>query len=82
MSLKEKLDAISREFANQADPAILEEVKKAIAHLAKSGILDRVLEPGEMAPTFSLPDTEGNEVALADLCADGPVLLTFYRGVW
>jgi peroxiredoxin len=35
---------------------------------------------GEPAPTFSLPDAEGNVVALDDLVAHGPVVVVFLRG--
>ena len=36
----------------------------------------------EPAPDFTLPDHEGNDVALADLLQQGPVVLIFYRGHW
>jgi thioredoxin-dependent peroxiredoxin len=36
-----------------------------------------VLEPGDVAPTFTLPDQDGTEVALEDLRGQ-PVLLYFY----
>lgn len=34
------------------------------------------------APTFTLPDQDGNSVTLADYWGKGPVLLVFYRGHW
>jgi peroxiredoxin len=37
---------------------------------------------GARAPLFTLPDARGGEVALADLLADGPGVLVFYRGAW
>jgi peroxiredoxin len=40
------------------------------------------LRAGDHAPSFRLPDARGGEVALADLLADGPVVLVFYRGAW
>ncbi len=42
----------------------------------------RALRPGEAAPDFTLPDAEGNPVALGDLLRDGPVVATFFRGTW
>jgi peroxiredoxin len=37
---------------------------------------------GERAPSFALPDARGDRVALDDLLADGPVVVSFYRGAW
>jgi peroxiredoxin len=44
---------------------------------------------GQLAPGFSLPDTNGNQVSLDDLLttpingsAPKGVLLVFYRGYW
>ena len=34
------------------------------------------------APDFTLPSADGAPVRLADLLAEGPVVLTFYRGAW
>lgn len=37
-----------------------------------------MLNPGDTAPDFTLPDAEGNEVSLASLLEAGPVVLYFY----
>lgn len=37
---------------------------------------------GDRAPGFTLPNAAGREIRLADLLSQGPVVLTFYRGVW
>lgn len=37
---------------------------------------------GEEAPDFALPNAFGATVRLSELLADGPVVLTFYRGAW
>ncbi len=34
------------------------------------------------APGFSLPDHEGTLHTLAELLADGPAIVVFYRGYW
>ncbi len=41
-----------------------------------------VLKKGDKAPLFELPNAQGKPVNMADLLARGPVVLTFYRGVW
>ncbi|NIQ93236.1 MAG: redoxin domain-containing protein [Desulfuromonadales bacterium] len=82
MGLQDKLDGISREFASQADPAIVKEIKKGVEHLAKSGIMDRVVGAGEQAPDFTLEEAGGEQVSLESLRHKGPVVLSFYRGLW
>jgi hypothetical protein len=37
---------------------------------------------GGLAADFSLPDTAGTKVTLAELTAQGPAVLVFYRGYW
>lgn len=37
---------------------------------------------GEMAPEFTLKDTDGNEVSLSAVRAKSPTVLVFYRGYW
>ncbi len=37
-----------------------------------------MLKNGTQAPAFTLPDADGTEVSLADLIAEGPLVLYFY----
>jgi peroxiredoxin len=43
---------------------------------------DPGLDVGSRAPDFTLPNAFGEPVSLADALAEGPVVLTFYRGAW
>jgi len=40
------------------------------------------LRVGERPPDFTLPDTAGRPVSLADYRGKKPVVLVFYRGYW
>src|SRR5271170_3793114 len=40
------------------------------------------LKGGQSAPEFTLPDAFGKEVSLMTLLANGPVVISFYRGEW
>ena len=42
----------------------------------------RALKEGDIAPALSLPTTDGQLVHSRELLRVGPVVLTFYRGVW
>lgn len=55
---------------------------RAAQDLADSGQADRALSVGAKAPSFTLPSATGQDVALDELLAEGPVVLTFYRGAW
>ncbi|MDE3205089.1 MAG: AhpC/TSA family protein [Acidobacteriota bacterium] len=54
----------------------------ATAALESSGLAQRSLAVGALAPDFALPDATGRRVALTSLLAEGPVVLSFYRGGW
>ncbi|BBE70801.1 peroxiredoxin-like family protein [Oharaeibacter diazotrophicus] len=82
MTLQDKLDAYRTDFETKAPADALGVMRRATADLAASGILDGVLRPGALAPTFTLPDSEGVELSSAHLLARGPLVVTFYRGIW
>jgi peroxiredoxin len=54
----------------------------AMAKLRASDVIDRALKEGAAAPQFELPDATGQTVSLQQRLADGPAVVTFYRGVW
>lgn len=80
-TLQDKLDAM-REGAKERIPAeALAVMHRATEDLRRSGIRG-VLAPGAAAPDFELENTGGEKVASAALLAKGPLIVTFYRGVW
>jgi peroxiredoxin len=56
--------------------------ERAVAELFASGIEERILPVGAIAPEFTLPDASGRPVRSADLLALGPLVLNFFRGRW
>ena len=52
------------------------------AGLIASGAASRSLKAGDSAPSFVLNDANGNAVASSALLAQGPLVVSFYRGVW
>lgn len=88
MSLQQKLSAFKAQFQSGRPPfeaipaAVHEAFARGTAELAASGAAGRALGAGAAAPPFDLKDAYGREVRLAELLATGPVVLTFYRGVW
>ncbi|MDE2603793.1 MAG: AhpC/TSA family protein [Bradyrhizobium sp.] len=87
MSLQEKLDAFKTDFEAGKPPynmtrAMIETMHRATAELIASGAVQRALKAGDKMPAFTLSDTEGNKVSSANLLAKGPLVISFYRGVW
>jgi peroxiredoxin len=71
------------EARQQQIPAEIRDImRRAGQELADSGHADRALTVGAQAPRFSLPSATGQTLTLENLLADGPAVLTFYRGAW
>jgi hypothetical protein len=82
MKLQEKLDAYKAEFESKTPPEKLAIMHRATEDLRKSGILDGVIKVGDRMPEFVLPNVRGEKVSSAELLRRGPLVVTFYRGVW
>ncbi len=83
LPLQGKLDALRYEFDNNlAPPAAVSVLHRAIEELIASGAQGRALKIGDSAPEFTLPDPDGHPVSSKLLLANGPLVVTFYRGAW
>jgi peroxiredoxin len=83
LPLQGKLDALKAEFETNIAPApVVEALHRATDELIASGAPGKALKAGDVAPAFTLPDADGKPVSSRDLLAKGPLVVTFYRGVW
>ncbi len=82
MSLQETLDAMRASFESKLSSEIVDTMHHATEALIQSGIMDHVLKVGEQAPHFALPDHNGDMVGTEELLRKGPLVVSFYRGVW
>ena len=82
MALQDKLDALKKEFEAGVPPEALGVMHRATDDLLYSGIMDKILKVGDKAPGFTLPNQQGEMVSSTDLLGKGPLVLSFYRGVW
>ena len=82
MSLQDKLDEYKAEFESSLPPEALAIMHRATDDLRHSGIMERVLKIGDHAPEFALPNAQGQIVSSAKLLEKGPLVVSFYRGVW
>jgi peroxiredoxin len=87
MSLQAKLDAFKADFEAGKPPysvprSVIETMHRATAELIASGAASRAKRAGDVAPSFSLGDPDGNVISSEDLLKKGPLVVSFYRGVW
>jgi peroxiredoxin len=83
LPLQGKLNAFKAEFDTRlAPPAAVKALHRSVEELTASGAPERALKVGDTAPEFSLPDADGNIVSSKALLLEGPLVVSFYRGVW
>ena len=83
MTLQEKLDAFKADFeANKAPAVAIEAFHRSIHELIQNKSAEQALQAGDRAPEFRLFDSDGNLVSSRALLNKGPLVVTFYRGVW
>jgi peroxiredoxin len=87
MSLQDRLDAFKADFeggklALKPPPEVLDIMHRATAELIASGQALNAKKAGDKAPEFVLKDPDGQDVSLSQLLAKGPLVVSFYRGVW
>jgi hypothetical protein len=82
VALQDTLDRIREAAKARIPPEARAVMERSVEELRASGIMQRVARVGRPAPDFTLPNTAGTQVGLADLRARGPVVLSFYRGRW
>jgi hypothetical protein len=78
MSLKERLAQF--DASRNRPPEIVAVLKRGVKTVQESGAAG--LRIGERAPDFALPNQRAEMVRLSDRLSRGPVVLSFYRGVW
>lgn len=87
MALQDRLDAFKANFESGKPPynaprEVIETMHRATAELIASGQAGRAKRVGDVAPAFTLDDPDGHKVSSRDLLARGPLVISFYRGVW
>ena len=81
-SLQDQLDEITANTRHLVQPERLAISERALAELFATGIEERILPAGAMAPQFALKDSCGKLVHSADLLEAGPLIVKFFRGRW
>jgi peroxiredoxin len=87
MALQDRLDALKADFESGRFPLkptreILDTMHRATDELVASAQAQRARKAGDVAPEFTLNDSDGKPVSSSELLAKGPLVVSFYRGVW
>jgi len=81
-SLTDTLAAM-REVSTSRIPAEIREIlTQANEDLAGSGIMDGMIGVGDKLPPFALTNQDGETISSDDLLAKGPLVMSFFRGLW
>ena len=77
-----KADLVAGRLAFKPTKERLALMERATRELIESGQAQRAKKAGDRAPEFSLKDPAGSLVSSRELLSKGPLVLSFYRGVW
>jgi peroxiredoxin len=87
MTLQDRLDNFKADFESgklpfKPRPEALDIMHRASAELVASGQALNAKKASDKAPEFALKDPGGRVVSSSALLAKGPLVVSFYRGVW
>ena len=82
MTLQESLNKLKAKIEGGMPKAYVDIMHQSTTDLENSGIGDSILKVGDKAPSFLLPNQNGESISSEELLSKGMLLVTFYRGVW
>jgi peroxiredoxin len=78
----ERSAAFQAELARQVPAEMMTRLNAEIEATVRANAGALALRAGSKAPSFTLPDARGTQVALPELLRSGPAVVAFYRGDW
>ncbi|KAJ5444860.1 uncharacterized protein N7458_008732 [Penicillium daleae] len=82
MSLNTELAGVRDNFYANAPQSITDPIKESLENLKAAYDPRTAIQVGAALPDFTLTDALGKAVSSKTLLANGPILITFYRGEW
>jgi peroxiredoxin len=80
--LQDQLDEITAKTRELVQAERLAISERFVEELFATGIEERILPVGSLAPEFELHDAKGRLVRSQDMLALGPLVIKFFRGRW
>ena len=81
-SLRVRLEEMAAGFASKTPEAMRSAFAEGIDEVRRSGLVQTAKNLGDDAPDRDLVGLGGERVSLSAAWADGPAVVTFYRGGW
>ena len=82
MGLTQNLDEIRADLAVLFSPAIQQTYDSFVEGLVVRDVKAGALRVGDRIPDFALPSADGRMVRSDGLLAEGPLVISFFRGDW
>lgn len=82
MLLNEQIRESIDFFRQELPPELVSLIEQGAGEISSLDIVERAVKVGDSSPGFTLKDRTGTPRSLSDYLQDGPVVLTFYRGIW
>ncbi|BDV38362.1 redoxin domain-containing protein [Methylocystis bryophila] len=82
MSLNAQIQDLVKAFRTSFSPELNALVERGAGEISAMPIVENALKAGDKAPEFSLLNHHGEPRSLIDYLKTGPLVLTFYRGLW
>jgi peroxiredoxin len=80
--LNQKIRETIEMFRNELSPDLAALLEQGAGEISALDIIERAINVGDKAPTFTLNNQNQKPRSIADYLAKGPCVVTFYRGVW
>lgn len=80
--LNQKIPETIQAFRASLPPELVVLIEQGAGEISALDIVERALRSGDRVPEFQLKDHAGEARQLSGYLAKGPLVLTFYRGVW
>ncbi len=81
-TLQDSLDKLKERIEGSMPAEAVAIMHQSTKDLEDTGIANGILQKGDKAPEFILKNHKGETVLSSELLKKGPLVITFYRGLW
>lgn len=80
--LAEDIKAFQDKLLPTVPDDVLNTLMTELQGLIETGLAEKALHAGDQFPDFDLPNANNQQLSLSALLANGPLVISFYRGAW